>query len=49
LVAQEAGCLTLTMQDENILSAPLTLTANSAVGACPSLATIWPEWIRKHS
>jgi myo-inositol-1(or 4)-monophosphatase len=49
LVAQEAGCLTLTMQDAPILGAPLDLTACSAVGACPSLATIWPEWIRKHS
>ncbi|NOT18951.1 MAG: inositol monophosphatase family protein [Sideroxydans sp.] len=49
LVAQEAGCLTLTMQDAPILGAPLDLTARSAVGACPSLATIWPEWIREHS
>ncbi|OIQ91864.1 fructose-1,6-bisphosphatase/inositol-1-monophosphatase [mine drainage metagenome] len=49
LVAQEAGCLTVTMQDAHILSSPLTLTARSAVGACPSLATIWPEWIRKHN
>ncbi len=49
LIAQEAGCLTATMQDEHILGSPLALAARSAVGACPSLAAIWPEWIRKHS
>ncbi len=49
LIAQEAGCLTATMQDKQILGSPLTLAARSAVGACPSLATNWPEWIRKHS
>lgn len=48
LVAQEAGCLTLTMQDAPILDSPLSLTAHSAVGACPSLAIIWPEWVRQH-
>jgi myo-inositol-1(or 4)-monophosphatase len=48
LIAQEAGCLTVTMQNQYILGSPLTLTARSAVGACPSLATSWPEWIRKH-
>ncbi len=49
LVAQEAGCLTVTMQDAPILGAPLDLTAHSAVGACPSLATIWPGWVREYS
>ncbi|WP_237247231.1 inositol monophosphatase family protein [Sideroxyarcus emersonii] len=49
LIAQEAGCLTATMQNEHILGSPLTLAARSAVGACPSLATSWPEWIRRHS
>ncbi|MBI5005603.1 MAG: inositol monophosphatase family protein [Nitrosomonadales bacterium] len=48
LVAQEAGCLTSTMQDAHILGTPLTLAARSAVGACPSLAATWPEWIRIH-
>lgn len=49
LIAQEAGCLTATLQNEPILGTPLSLTARSAVGACPSLAVIWPEWIGAHS
>ncbi len=49
LVAQEAGCLTSTMQNQHILSAPLNLNARSAVGACPSLAEVWPEWVRMNN
>lgn len=49
LIANEAGCLTVTMQDAPMLGLPLSLAGRSAVGACPSLAAIWPEWIRKHS
>ncbi len=49
LIAQEAGCLTVNMQNENMLSPPLSLKGCSAVGACPSLAISWPEWIRKRS
>lgn len=48
LIAQEAGCLTATMQGQHILTSPLSLTANSAVGACPSLAKVWLEWVRRH-
>ena len=49
LIAQEAGCLAITLQGQPILAAPLTLTARSAVGACPALAGTWPEWIRKNA
>lgn len=49
LIAKEAGCLTATMQNEHILLSPLTLKARSAVGASPSFAASWPEWIRNHS
>lgn len=48
LIAREAGCLAVTLQDEPILGSPLALAARSAVGACPSLAEAWPEWIREH-
>jgi len=49
LIAQEAGCLTVTMENGHILGSPLTLKGRSAVGACPSLAISWPEWISKRS
>jgi myo-inositol-1(or 4)-monophosphatase len=49
LIAEEAGCLAATMQHAPILAAPLTLTARSAVGACPALAETWSAWIRQHA
>lgn len=48
LIAEEAGCIAQTLSGEPILSAPLSLTARSAVGACPALASTWPEWIKQH-
>ncbi|MCI4411664.1 MAG: inositol monophosphatase family protein [Thiotrichales bacterium] len=48
LIAEEAGCLAHTLDRTSILSAPLTLEARSAVGACPELTSTWPEWIQAH-
>lgn len=48
LIAEEAGCTAQTLTGESILTSPLNLTARSAVGACPSLAKAWPEWIQQH-
>jgi myo-inositol-1(or 4)-monophosphatase len=45
LIAQESGALASTLEGHSILQTPITLTARSAVGACPSLAKAWPEWI----
>lgn len=47
LIAEEAGCLAQTLSAQPILQAPLSLSARSAVGACPALATAWPEWIQQ--
>ena len=49
LIAEEAGCLAHTLSEEAILTSPLSLTARSAVGACPALAKAWPTWIAQHS
>lgn len=48
LIAEEAGCVAQTLSGEAILNAPLSLSARSAVGACPALAEAWPEWIKAH-
>lgn len=48
LIAEEAGCLAQTLSAQPILQAPLSLSARSAVGACPALAKAWPEWIQQH-
>lgn len=48
LIAEEAGCIAQTLSGERILNSPLSLTARSAVGACPALAQTWPEWIQQH-
>lgn len=48
LIAREAGVLTQTLQGEDILHPPLTLTPRSAVGACPALAGLWPSWLAQH-
>lgn len=45
LIAQESGALASTLEGKSILYTPITLSPRSAVGACPSLAAIWPQWI----
>lgn len=49
LIAQEAGCLSNTLTGESILASPITLTARSAVGATPSLAGAWQDWLASHN
>lgn len=44
-IAQQTRCLTSTLEENNILSRPLTLTGRSAMGAVAPLAQAWQDWI----
>ena len=48
LIAQEAGALTHTLDQQDILLSPLQLESRSAVGACWTLQEAWQTWIQQH-